>query len=51
MVVVAIVGGTGSVGRTLIDAFKESGKHDVVVLARKVCSRAAPSVIVFQNMS
>jgi NAD dependent epimerase/dehydratase family enzyme len=36
MVVVAIVGGTGSVGHTLVDAFKENAKHDVIVLARKV---------------
>lgn len=36
MVVVAIVGGTGNVGKTLVDAFKESGKHDVIVIARKV---------------
>ncbi|KAF2728519.1 NAD(P)-binding protein [Polyplosphaeria fusca] len=36
MVVVAVVGGTGSVGKTLVDAFKEDGQHEVVVLARKV---------------
>jgi uncharacterized protein YbjT (DUF2867 family) len=36
MVVVAVVGGTGSVGRTIVDAFKEDGKHKVIVLARKV---------------
>ncbi|TVY76133.1 Oxidoreductase swnN [Lachnellula suecica] len=36
MVVVAIVGGTGNVGKTLVDAFKEDGKHEVIVLGRKV---------------
>ncbi|KAF2129549.1 NAD(P)-binding protein [Dothidotthia symphoricarpi CBS 119687] len=36
MVVVAVMGGTGSVGRTIVDALKEDGKHKVIVLARKV---------------
>ncbi|KAJ4341946.1 hypothetical protein N0V95_007071 [Ascochyta clinopodiicola] len=36
MVVVAVVGGTGNVGRTIVDAFKENGEHEVIVLARKV---------------
>lgn len=36
MVVVAIVGGTGNVGKTLVDAFKESEKHEVIILGRKV---------------
>jgi NADP-dependent 3-hydroxy acid dehydrogenase YdfG len=36
MVVVAVAGGTGSVGKTLVDAFMEDGTHKVVVLARKV---------------
>jgi nucleoside-diphosphate-sugar epimerase len=35
MVVVAVVGGTGNVGKTIVDAFKEDGKHEVIVLARK----------------
>lgn len=38
MVVVAIAGGTGSVGRSLVDAFIEDGKHEVIVLARAVSS-------------
>lgn len=36
MVVIAVAGGTGSVGQTIVDAFEEDGKHTVVVLARKV---------------
>jgi len=36
MVVVAIVGGMGNVGKTLVDAFKESEKHEVIVLSRKI---------------
>jgi nucleoside-diphosphate-sugar epimerase len=36
MVVVAIFGGTGGVGRTLVDAFKADRKHQVIVFARKV---------------
>lgn len=35
MVVVAIAGGTGNVGRTIVEAIKEAGKHEVLVLARK----------------
>lgn len=35
MVVVAIVGGTGSVGRTFREVIEKNPKHKVVVLARK----------------
>lgn len=35
MVVVAIVGGTGSVGRTFREVLETNPKHKVVVLARK----------------
>lgn len=38
MVVVAVVGGTGNVGKTLVDALKENGKYEVIVFARKVSS-------------
>ncbi|KAF2762470.1 NAD(P)-binding protein [Pseudovirgaria hyperparasitica] len=34
MVIVAIAGGTGGVGRTIIDAIKASGQHEAVVLSR-----------------
>ncbi|KAH7378889.1 hypothetical protein BKA64DRAFT_686855 [Cadophora sp. MPI-SDFR-AT-0126] len=34
MVVVAVAGGTGKVGRTLVEAIVEAGKHDVRILAR-----------------
>lgn len=36
MVIVAVVGGTGSVGKTIVDAFKADGAHEVLVLCRKV---------------
>jgi uncharacterized protein YbjT (DUF2867 family) len=36
MVAVAVAGGTGNVGRTIVDALKKSQKHEVVVLTRKV---------------
>jgi hypothetical protein len=36
MVTVAVAGGTGNVGRTIVDALKKSQKHDVIVLTRKV---------------
>lgn len=38
MVIVAVVGGTGNVGKTLVDALKENGKYEVIVFARKVSS-------------
>jgi uncharacterized protein YbjT (DUF2867 family) len=36
MVVVAVVGGTGSVGKTIVEAFLEDGTHQVIVFGRKV---------------
>lgn len=36
MVVVAVVGGTGSVGKTIVEAFKADGTHEVIVIGRKV---------------
>ncbi|SPO06379.1 uncharacterized protein DNG_09068 [Cephalotrichum gorgonifer] len=35
MVTVAVAGGTGGVGRTLVDAILASGKHDLKILSRK----------------
>ncbi|KAK5057873.1 hypothetical protein LTR84_011874 [Exophiala bonariae] len=35
MPTVAIAGGAGNLGRTILDAFKESSKHTVIVLVRK----------------
>ena len=36
MVHVAVAGGTGSVGRTLVEAIVETGRHEVFVMSRKV---------------
>ena len=36
MVVVAIAGGTGGVGRTVSDAIMEAGEHKAIVLSRTV---------------
>jgi predicted dinucleotide-binding enzyme len=36
MVIVAVIGGTGNVGKTIVDALKEDKKHEVIVLTRKV---------------
>lgn len=36
MVTVAVAGGTGNVGRTIVDALERSQKHDVIVLTRNV---------------
>ncbi|KAK2751980.1 nmra-like family protein [Colletotrichum kahawae] len=35
MAVIAVAGGTGNVGRTLVEAIVATGKHDVRILARK----------------
>jgi nucleoside-diphosphate-sugar epimerase len=37
MVVVAVAGGTGAVGRSIVEAFISQGKHEVIVLSRTVC--------------
>jgi NAD(P)-dependent dehydrogenase (short-subunit alcohol dehydrogenase family) len=39
MVVVAIAGGSGNLGRALVDALKAKGGSKVVILARKVSPR------------
>jgi uncharacterized protein YbjT (DUF2867 family) len=36
MVVVAIAGGSGNLGRAFVDALKTKGGVDIIVLARKV---------------
>jgi NAD dependent epimerase/dehydratase family enzyme len=36
MVVVAVAGGTGGVGRTLLDAIAKAGEHTAIVLSRTV---------------
>ena len=36
MVTVAVIGGTGSVGKTIVDAFLAEGTHEVIVVSRKV---------------
>ena len=35
MVAVAVIGGTGSVGKTIVDAFVAEGTHEVIVISRK----------------
>lgn len=36
MVKVAIAGGTGDVGRTIVEVIRNDSKHEAIVLARKV---------------
>jgi nucleoside-diphosphate-sugar epimerase len=36
MVTVAVAGGTGKVGRTIVEAIIAAGKHQVIVLSREV---------------
>ncbi|EQB46795.1 hypothetical protein CGLO_14137 [Colletotrichum gloeosporioides Cg-14] len=35
MAIIAVAGGTGNVGRTIVEAIVATGKHDVKILARK----------------
>lgn len=41
MKVVAVAGGTGSVGSTIVDGLVEYGKHKVYALSRKVSQSSA----------
>lgn len=36
MVVVAVAGGTGAVGRSIVEALVSQAKHEVIVLSRTV---------------
>lgn len=47
MVTVAVAGGSGDVGRTIVDALKESPKHKVIVLVRKESKAQGLDVPVF----
>jgi uncharacterized protein YbjT (DUF2867 family) len=40
MVTVAIAGGTGGVGRAIVNSIVANGKHKAIVLARRVSSPA-----------
>ena len=44
MVTVAVAGGTGKVGRTLVEAIVAAGKHEVVVLSREVSLSTLPYI-------
>lgn len=39
MVTVAVAGGTGGIGRAIVEVIAEGGKHKIIVLARKVSSK------------
>lgn len=36
MPVVAVAGGTGGVGKTIVDVLTQEARHEIVVLTRKV---------------
>ncbi|KAF0326764.1 hypothetical protein K4K61_009368 [Colletotrichum sp. SAR11_59] len=40
MAVTAVAGGTGNVGRTIVEAIVAAGKHEVKILARKMLTKA-----------
>ena len=44
MVVVAVAGGTGAVGRTIVHALLASGQHKVFVLSRDVSRHGYQSI-------
>ncbi|KAH7376733.1 hypothetical protein B0T11DRAFT_335849 [Plectosphaerella cucumerina] len=43
MAIVAVAGGTGDVGRTIVEALLETGKHTVFVLGRKASTTSGPN--------
>lgn len=45
MTVIAVAGGAGKLGRAIVEALVEQGKHNVVVLAREV------STILIRNIN
>lgn len=47
--VIAVAGGTGSVGRTIVEELKKSPLYDVIVLARKVSEKHTRLSMPFQN--
>jgi putative NADH-flavin reductase len=51
MVVVAIAGGTGNVGRTIVDVLSESTEHEIIILARNTpeVSLVAPVYVIDYN--
>lgn len=42
MVVVAVAGGTGKLGRAIVEALVSDGRHDVLILARAVSHARRP---------
>lgn len=45
MVVVAVAGGTGHLGQTIIEVLRDNPKHKVIVLARKVRLKINTTII------
>src|SRR5690242_11252381 len=43
MAIIAVAGGTGNVGRAIVEAILAAGKHEVKILSRKVLIIAYPS--------
>lgn len=46
MAIIAVAGGTGGIGRALVDAITSRGKHEVKILSRKVRCRLLPDVFI-----
>jgi len=44
MAVIAVAGGTGNLGRTIVEALVAAGKHSVKILSRKVYPKRGPSL-------
>lgn len=51
MAKVAIAGGTGGVGRTILEELIRQKKHDVVVLSRKVCLSNAAQLTAYRSLT
>lgn len=50
MVVIAVAGGTGDVGRAVVEEIARTGKHKVLVLGRQVRDNPFPPAYPFYRL-
>jgi len=48
MVKVAVAGGTGGVGRTIVEELVRQSKHNVIILSRKVSQQSTSTLRTFR---
>ena len=44
MAIIAVAGGTGGIGRALVEAITSRGRHKVKILSRKVSCHLVPDI-------